>query len=113
MKTVKVEISIPDTDSARAALDATVIKINKAHRAAELLKGNKTPNVVEVKTPEPKAKKEIKVTIDLTDKDIKSLIKANKLDLDTRKKAIDLRHALEDREDIKDLVDKYKQEALL
>ena len=75
---------------AKEALDKTVHKIIKAHRASELASGNATPNVVEQADVKPKSEPDdinpSKPTLsplikDLTINDVKEIIKSNSIKL--------------------------------
>lgn len=118
MKTVQVEI--PDTQLAIEALDKFIDKLHRAHRAAEMAKGNTTPAVTVIEEPkEPEEAQEADdssfeavITKDLTDKDVKKLIKDNKLSLDTRKNPSYLRKEIESLPNAGDLVNAFKEAEL-
>ena len=80
---INVEVSIPDTDLAKEALDKAVLKIVKAHRATALASGNKSPSVSVFAKPKVEAPvKDGEVSALLKDfsiTDIKAIINDNKV----------------------------------
>lgn len=110
---IKVQVEIPDTPEAKLELNKRVERIVRAHNAAEMAKGNH-PNITVIEEPKPEPEKddgtfEAVITKDLTDKDIKKLIKENSLKIDTRKNPSFLRKEIESLPDAADLVVKYKE----
>lgn len=83
MEMTDAVVSIPNTTAAKEALDKTVVKIIKAHRAEEFNKGNKSPSV---RTAEKDTVKDDKPVIadclkPFTISDVKKIIEDNDIKL--------------------------------
>ena len=114
METIEITVEIPNTELAKEALDKTVVKIIKAHRAA-----NPEPAVTVVEEPvEPEQSeaddKSFKavITKDLTDKDVKKIIKDNDLGMDTRRNISVLRKEIEALPNAIELINAFKEAEL-